>query len=102
TLQPYLYFLMRLLLVFWIAFELPLVLSFLSAVGIVTRDMLVGWWRHAVLLIFIFAAIATPTTDPATMTFMAGPMVLLYVLSIVLAGLLEKRGSPSDASEPAG
>lgn len=102
TLQPYLYFLMRLLLVFGIAFELPLVLTFLSAVGLVTRDMLLGWWRHAVLLIFIFAAFATPTTDPATMTFMAGPLVLLYVLSVLLAGVFEKRGRGSEEREPAG
>lgn len=91
TLQPYLYFLMRLLLVFGISFELPLVLTFLSAVGIVSRRQLLGWWRHAVLIIFIFAAIATPTTDPLTMCFMAGPMVGLYLLSVLLAGIFEKR-----------
>lgn len=97
TLQPYLYFLLRLLLVFGIAFELPLVLTFLAAVGIVTRAQLLQWWRHAVLVIFIFAALATPTTDPATMTLLAGPMVLLYLVSVWLAGLFEK---PSD--EPVG
>ncbi len=99
TLQPYLFFLMRLLLVFGIAFELPLVLTFLAAVGIVTRDQLIAWWRHAVLVIFIFAAIATPTTDPATMSFMAGPMVALYFLSVWLAGLFEKK---EDGEEPVG
>ncbi len=99
TLQPYLFFLMRLLLVFGIAFELPLVLTFLAAVGIVTKQQLIAWWRHAVLVIFIFAAIATPTTDPATMTFMAGPMVLLYLLSVWLAGFFEKDEDGED--EPA-
>ncbi len=98
TLKPYLFFLMRLLLVFGIAFELPLVLTFLAAVGIVTRDQLIGWWRQAVLIIFIFAAVATPTTDPATMSFMAGPMVLLYLISVWLAGLFEKR-KPGEAEE---
>ncbi len=109
TLQPYLFFLMRLLLVFGIAFELPLVLTFLSAVGIVTKKQLISWWRHAVLAIFIFAAIATPTTDPATMSFMAGPMVALYFLSVWLAGLFEKKedaeervGSDEDEPETAG
>lgn len=102
TLQPYLFFLMRLLLVFGIAFELPLVLTFLSAVGIVTQRQLIDWWRHAVLVIFIFSAIATPTTDPATMSFMAGPMVALYLLSVGLAGIFEKRRAKDDASAPAG
>ena len=91
TLHPYLFFLMRLLLVFGIAFELPLVLTFLSAVGIVTQAQLLSWWRHAVLVIFIFAAVATPTTDPATMTMLAGPMVALYLISVWLAGLFEKK-----------
>ncbi len=100
TLQPYLYFLMRLLLVFGIAFELPLVLTFLSAVGIVTRAQLLRWWRHAVVLIFVFAAIATPTTDPATMSFLAGPMVALYLLSVFLAGVVEKRREPEGLNEP--
>jgi sec-independent protein translocase protein TatC len=96
TLTPYLFFLMRLLLVFGIAFELPLVLTFLAAVGFVTKSQLMGWWRQAVLMIFIFAAIATPTTDPATMTFMAGPMVILYLLSVWLAGLFEKDEPEED------
>lgn len=100
TLQPYLYFLMRLLLVFGLAFELPLVLTFLAAVGLVTRAGLLSWWRHAVVIIFCFAAIATPTTDPATMTFLAAPMVVLYVLSVLLAGLVEKKRRPEGLSAP--
>jgi len=100
TLQPYLFFLMRLLLVFGIAFELPLVLTFLAAVGIVTQQQLISWWRHAVLVIFIFAAIATPTTDPATMSFMAGPMVLLYLASVWLAGLFEKDKAEDEEPAP--
>lgn len=91
TLQPYLYFLMRLLLVFGLSFELPLALMFLARVGIVTRAQLIGFWRQAVVVIFVFAAFVTPTTDPVTLTFLAAPMVILYVLSIFLAGLVEKR-----------
>lgn len=91
TLAPYLYFLMRLLLVFGLAFELPLVLTFLAAVGVVTRGQLLAVWRHAVVAILIFAAVATPTTDPATMSFLAAPMVVLYLLSVLPAGMVEKR-----------
>ncbi len=102
TLQPYLYFLMRLLLVFGLAFEMPLVLSFLASVGIVTRAQLLSWWRQAVVVIFAFAAIATPTTDPATMCFLAGPLIILYLLSVFLAGLVEKRPEREESREPAG
>lgn len=95
TLQPYLYFLMRLLLVFGLAFELPLVLTFLAAIGVVTRARLLAAWRYAVVVIMIFSAIATPTTDPATMSFLAAPMILLYLLSVLLAGLVEDRRPPT-------
>ncbi len=91
TLQPYLYFLLRLLLVFGLAFELPLVLMFLGFVGIINSGHMVNWWKYAVVAIFVIAAIATPTTDPVTMLFMAGPLVLLYGLSIGLVRLVEKR-----------
>ncbi len=91
TLQPYLYFLMRLLLVFGLSFELPLVLMFLARVGFVTRAQLIGFWRQAVVVIFVFAAFVTPTTDPATLTFLAAPMIALYLLSIILCGWVEKR-----------
>lgn len=101
TLQPYLYFLLRLLLVFGLAFELPLVLMFLGIVGIVNSRHLLEWWKQAVVVIFIIAAIATPTTDPVTMLFMAGPLVLLYVLSIGLVRLVEKRTSTADEAEDA-
>jgi len=101
TLRPYLYFLMRLMLVFGLCFELPLVLMFLAAVGLVTRAQLISYWRHAVVVIFVFAAIVTPTTDPMTLSFLALPMVGLYVLSIVLCGLVEKR-KPAEGLVQAG
>ncbi len=82
---------MRLLLVFGLSFELPLALMFFARVGFVTKAQLIGFWRQAVVVIFVFAAFVTPTTDPATLTFLAAPMVILYVLSIFLAGLVEKR-----------
>jgi len=93
TLKPYLYFLLRLLLAFGAAFELPLILMFLGYVGIVNSRSLARWWRHAVVGIFIFAAIVTPTTDPFTMTFMAVPLIALYGLSILLVKIVEKRQS---------
>ncbi len=100
TLQPYLYFLLRLLLVFGLAFEMPLVLMFLARVGFVTQRQLLAWWRHAVVIIFIIAAFATPTIDPVTMSLMAGPMVVLYLLSVLLCGFVEKRHD--GLSEPSG
>ncbi len=97
TLQPYLYFLLRLLLVFGLSFEMPLVLMFLGKVGIIKASYMLSFWRHAVVIIFIVAAVATPTTDPVTMLFMAGPLVLLYGVSIGLVRMVEKR--PTEQTE---
>ena len=99
TLKPYLYFLLRLLLMFGLAFELPLVLMFLGFVGLINSGFLLRWWKHAIVIIFITAAVATPTPDPVNLLFMAGPMVVLYALSIGLVRLVEKRPTAGSNDE---
>jgi len=89
-LKDYLTFFLRLLLIFGVMFELPLVIMFLSAVGIVKSEFLVKHWRIAVVIIAVVCAIATPTPDAVTLSFLAGPMIGLYLLSIVLAKFVEK------------
>lgn len=91
NLITYLYFLLRLLIVFGLVFEMPLVIMFLVRFGIVSSRALLARWRHAIVIIAIVAAIATPTPDWYTMTLMAGPMVLLYFLSIGLGRMVERR-----------
>lgn len=96
---PYLKFFLLCLVVFGLSFELPLVLLFLVYIGVLRARDLVERWRSAIVLIVVIAAIATPTTDPITMTLMALPMVLLYLLSIWLAKFVEK-GRPEDEYHP--
>jgi sec-independent protein translocase protein TatC len=72
-------------------FEMPAVILVLARMGLVTAGFLWRNVKYAVLVIFIFAAVITPTGDPMTQTLMAGPMVLLYVLSIGLAWMFGKR-----------
>ena len=91
TLQPYLWFMMRLMLAFGLAFELPLVLMFLGFIGVVDSRQLIRWWRQAVVIVFIFAAVVTPTMDPVNMTILAVPMMLLYLLSIVLVRFVQRK-----------
>lgn len=91
TLAPYLYFFMRLALVFGVLFELPLFLMILGAAGLISSAGLLRQWRAAVVGIFIVAAVATPTGDALTMTVLAAPMVVLYVLSVVLVRVVEKK-----------
>jgi sec-independent protein translocase protein TatC len=89
--------------VFGIAFEQPQMLAMLSVAGIVDAARLRSWWRIAVFVIFVFAAIATPTGDPLTMTTLAAPMVLLYFGSIGFAMIIDRRraraGFPDEWSD---
>jgi sec-independent protein translocase protein TatC len=102
-LTEYLDFVLRMILVFGLAFELPLILAILSLAGVVDAPKLRSWWRVAIFVIFVFAAIATPTGDPLTMTTLAAPMIFLYFGSVGFAMIVDRRrsraGSPGDWSD---
>jgi sec-independent protein translocase protein TatC len=87
----YLTFFTRTLLVFGIAFEIPVFVVLLNLAGIVTGKWLGEHRAWIILGVFLFAAIATPSTDPFTMCFMAVPMVLLFLVSEVIARLNDRR-----------
>ncbi|HML98023.1 MAG TPA: twin-arginine translocase subunit TatC [Tepidiformaceae bacterium] len=80
-------------IVFWvgIAFELPMVLALAARLGLVRARQLLGFWRYAVIVIFIIAAVVTPTPDPITQTMVAGPLFLLYFVGIVFAWLVQPK-----------
>ena len=102
-LRNYLTFFLRLLLIFGAMFELPLVLMFLSAVGIVKSEFLAKHWRIAVVAMAVVGAIVTPTPDAVTLSFLLGPMIALYVLSIFLSRLGEKgRRKHAQETAPSG
>lgn len=75
---------MMLILMMGLAFEIPLVLWLLSIFGIVSRDMLSHYRRHAIVVVVIVAAIITPTSDPFTLTVVAIPLYMLYELSLLM------------------
>ena len=83
--QPVFSLYVKLLLACGVVFQMPTVVFFLSKVGAVTAGFLARNIKYAILLIFIFAAILTPTGDPVTLTMMAAPMIALYGLSIGIA-----------------
>jgi sec-independent protein translocase protein TatC len=74
----------KMLLVFGVCFQVPVVTIFLNKIGLVSRNFLIEYWRHAVVVIFTIVAIITPTWDPLTLCACATPPCLLYVLSIWL------------------
>ena len=71
-----------------VIFEMPILVFFLSLLGIVTAGWMWRNLRYSILVIFIIAAIITPTTDILNMCIFAAPMVALYVLSIAIAWLV--------------
>ncbi|MFO7692039.1 MAG: twin-arginine translocase subunit TatC [Vicinamibacterales bacterium] len=80
-----------LMLAMGLIFEMPAVVLVLARMGLVTAGFL---WRHikyAVLIIFIASAVITPTGDMVTQSLMAGPMIVLYLVSIALAWMVGKR-----------
>ena len=87
----YLTFLIRTLLVFGIAFEIPVFVILLNLAGILKGAALGAHRPWIVIGTFIFAAVATPSTDPFTMLFLAVPMVMLFGISEVIARLLDRR-----------
>ena len=87
----YLTFLIRTLLVFGIAFEIPVFVILLNLAGILTGSALGAHRPWIVIGTFIFAAVATPSADPFTMTLMAVPMVLLFFASEAIARFNDKR-----------
>lgn len=99
TAQDYISFVTR--LVFWIGvtFEMPLIFAVLARMSVVNSQMLIKYWRHAVVVMSIIAAIITPTVDPVNMSIVMGPLMVLYGLSILLAWLLYVPRVPRDFSQ---
>lgn len=83
-------FVMLVALAFGLSFEFPIVLVFLTVLGIVSTAQLRAWRRWAILAISIFAAFITPSADPYTMLAMMFPMMLFYEAAIIVARALGK------------
>jgi sec-independent protein translocase protein TatC len=81
----------RLLLAIGLAFEMPVVTTFLSRLGIITPKWLASKRKVAVMFAFILAAIITPTFDPINQTIVAVPLIILYEMSIWLAKLVQRK-----------
>ncbi len=93
NLGDYLSFMLRTVLVFGVAAQIPLVVILLNRIGAVSARQLAAARPWTILGIFVFAAIATPSTDPLTMLFLAVPMTVLYLVSELIARLTDRRAA---------
>jgi len=100
TVSNYVSVLVRLLLAVGLVFEIPLVITLLAKLGVVSPQKLAKGRKWAVLAAFVLGAIITPTVDPVNQTLIAAPIIVLYELSIWLAKLAypRKAVAPSPAS----
>jgi sec-independent protein translocase protein TatC len=97
--SEYLSFSARMLLAFGVTFELPVVTFFLARLGLITHRTMIRFARYAILLIFILAAILTPGPDVASQLLMAGPLLVLYTLSIGVAYFFARERRPEDDAQ---
>jgi len=97
TLREYLSLSTKLLLAFGVVFELPVFIYFLTRIGVVTPQTLSSKRKYAILIIFIVAAILTPTPDAFTQCLMAVPMMILYEAGILVAKWGDKVRARSKA-----
>jgi sec-independent protein translocase protein TatC len=83
---------------FGVTFEFPVLLVFLQIVGVLTPQTLLKQWRYATLVIFVIAAVITPSGDPYSMMALAVPMMLFYLISVVIGLLFQRRKRAAEAS----
>lgn len=91
SLSQYISFTFWFLFPFGLMFELPLGMFFMAKIGIINHSFLSKNRKFALLIIFIIAAVVTPTTDMLSMTIMAIPMYILYEISILIIRLVQPR-----------
>jgi sec-independent protein translocase protein TatC len=99
TIPSYLSFVTLMLVVFGAAFELPLLVVMANFAGVLPATLLRKSRRIGIFLIFLFAAVATPSTDPFTMCAMAVPMVVLFEVAIRIANVHDRRKARRLAEE---
>jgi len=99
--SEYLSFSARMLLAFGVTFEMPVVTFFLARMGLIHYRTMLAYGRYAVLVIFIVAGVLTPGPDVASQLLMAGPLLVLYALSIGVAYMFGTPRAGDDAAASA-
>ncbi|GAA2063072.1 twin-arginine translocase subunit TatC [Catenulispora yoronensis] len=89
-------FFMRMVLIFGLSFEVPLIVVALNFTGVLSAERLKKSWRYVTFAIFVFSAAAVPTGEPLGMTALAAPMCLLYYGAIGVAILNDRRRAARD------
>jgi sec-independent protein translocase protein TatC len=100
SVDRYLSFFLRMLLVFGLGFLLPVLIVALNFAGILTAAQLRAWWRWVLMGIIVFAAAATPTGDPFNLALLAGPLIALMGFAWLVAWANDRRRARRAAAQP--
>jgi sec-independent protein translocase protein TatC len=95
TVDKYVRLVTLMMLAFGGGFLFPVLLVFLELVNVLTPRKLLGWWRQAVVLIIVFAAVITPSGDPFSLFALAIPMWIFYFMSAGIGALVLRRRKPA-------
>lgn len=99
NIEDYVGFFSKIMFGFGLAFELPVFAYFLALLGLVDDRQMAGFFKYAIVLIFIVAALLTPP-DVLTQLLMAGPLIVLYGLSILIVKMVNPAPKEDDETEP--
>ena len=99
TVSSYIDFILKFTLAFGVVFEMPVVITLLSMLGVVTPQFLSKNRKYAILINFIIAAVLTPTPDIVNQSLMAGPLIILYEVGIICSRVVSRK---KKARTPAG
>src|SRR5262245_6730643 len=99
SIASYMDFILKFTLAFGLVFEMPVVITLLSLIGVVTPQFLARNRKYAILINFVIAAVLTPTPDALNQALMAGPLIILYEVGIICARIFGRR--PAQAATAA-
>jgi sec-independent protein translocase protein TatC len=99
TISSYIDFILKFTLAFGVVFEMPVVITLLSMLGVVTPQFLSKNRKYAILINFIIAAVLTPTPDIVNQSLMAGPLIILYEVGIICSRVVARKKARPPAAE---
>jgi sec-independent protein translocase protein TatC len=99
TAENYINLILYMMLAFGIGFQFPIVLVFLQLVGVVTPEQLSSFRRFAIVMVWVAAAVITPSGDPISLAALAVPMMAFYEIAVLVGRVVRRRRVAAEAAD---